>query len=221
MKQLALDIGIATGPTLRRLFAGPNEAALRHLQVWVGERAAAPRCTRRCPPTCGAKAAAARAHLLEVGAWRTARAGRQRGLAARRPAGAARVRRALGRRAARRRASLHRRAAARGLQLVRQRPDPAARRGRRRCPAAGRPAAARRPAHPPGLGPCVPPAGAERNRTPRGAAPGRRRARRDAVRRRARLHAAPIQPRPRQPDGAARRSSTAMRCRPSTRSPSR
>ncbi|RZI78019.1 MAG: DnaA regulatory inactivator Hda [Variovorax sp.] len=36
MKQLALDIGLATGPTLAGFFAGPNEAAVRHLQVWVG-----------------------------------------------------------------------------------------------------------------------------------------------------------------------------------------
>ncbi|MGJ7494032.1 DnaA regulatory inactivator Hda [Variovorax sp. RT4R15] len=37
MKQLALDIGLATGPTLAGFFAGPNEAAVRHLQLWVGE----------------------------------------------------------------------------------------------------------------------------------------------------------------------------------------
>ncbi|MEJ8820920.1 DnaA regulatory inactivator Hda [Variovorax humicola] len=41
MKQLALDIGLATGPTLAGFFAGPNEAAVRHLQVWVGEGAQA------------------------------------------------------------------------------------------------------------------------------------------------------------------------------------
>jgi DnaA family protein len=39
MKQLALDIGLATGPTLANFFAGPNEAALRHLQLWVGDKA--------------------------------------------------------------------------------------------------------------------------------------------------------------------------------------
>ncbi|MET0543824.1 MAG: DnaA regulatory inactivator Hda [Variovorax sp.] len=42
MKQLALDIGLASGPTLAGFFAGPNEAALRHLQLWVGEGAAHP-----------------------------------------------------------------------------------------------------------------------------------------------------------------------------------
>ncbi len=40
MKQLALDIGLASGPTLRNFVAGPNEAALRHLQLWCGEGSA-------------------------------------------------------------------------------------------------------------------------------------------------------------------------------------
>lgn len=38
MKQIALDIGLATGPTLASFFAGPNEAALRHLELWVGDK---------------------------------------------------------------------------------------------------------------------------------------------------------------------------------------
>jgi DnaA family protein len=36
MKQIALDIGLDSGPTLKSFFAGPNEAALRHLELWVG-----------------------------------------------------------------------------------------------------------------------------------------------------------------------------------------
>jgi DnaA-homolog protein len=36
MKQIALDIGLAPGPTLHNFFAGPNQAALQHLQLWVG-----------------------------------------------------------------------------------------------------------------------------------------------------------------------------------------
>ncbi len=35
MKQIALDLGLAPGPTLASFFAGPNEAALRHLQWWA------------------------------------------------------------------------------------------------------------------------------------------------------------------------------------------
>ncbi|MES2878379.1 MAG: DnaA regulatory inactivator Hda [Pseudomonadota bacterium] len=41
MKQIALDIGLTTGPTLASFFAGPNEAALRHLEVWVGNKSTA------------------------------------------------------------------------------------------------------------------------------------------------------------------------------------
>jgi DnaA family protein len=36
MKQIALDIGLATGPTLASYFPGPNEAAWRHLEQWAG-----------------------------------------------------------------------------------------------------------------------------------------------------------------------------------------
>lgn len=36
MKQIALDIGLATGPTLASFCAGPNAEALRHLELWVG-----------------------------------------------------------------------------------------------------------------------------------------------------------------------------------------
>ncbi len=35
MKQIALDIGLAPGPTLKNFFAGPNLAAVQHLQLWV------------------------------------------------------------------------------------------------------------------------------------------------------------------------------------------
>lgn len=36
MKQIALDIGLAPGPSLRNFLAGPNLAVLQHLQLWVG-----------------------------------------------------------------------------------------------------------------------------------------------------------------------------------------
>ncbi|MDB5941303.1 MAG: DnaA ATPase protein-like protein [Ramlibacter sp.] len=42
MKQIALDIGLATGPTLSSFFAGPNEPALRHLQLWSGNPTRSP-----------------------------------------------------------------------------------------------------------------------------------------------------------------------------------
>jgi DnaA family protein len=42
MKQLALDIGLATGPTLSSFFAGPNEDIVRHLQLWAGNPTRSP-----------------------------------------------------------------------------------------------------------------------------------------------------------------------------------
>jgi len=36
MKQIALDIGLSTGPTLASYFPGSNEAAWRHLEQWAG-----------------------------------------------------------------------------------------------------------------------------------------------------------------------------------------
>lgn len=42
MKQIALDIGLAPGPTLSSYFAGCNEPALRHLQLWAGSPTRSP-----------------------------------------------------------------------------------------------------------------------------------------------------------------------------------
>lgn len=42
MRQLALDIGLGRVPTLDGFFAGPNEAAWRHLQLWVGSPTRSP-----------------------------------------------------------------------------------------------------------------------------------------------------------------------------------
>lgn len=44
MKQLALDIGLSTRPSLDAFFAGPNEAVLSHLRLWTfgGTRAPVP-----------------------------------------------------------------------------------------------------------------------------------------------------------------------------------
>lgn len=36
MKQIALDIGLATGPTLHNFFPGPNLPAYQHLVLWLG-----------------------------------------------------------------------------------------------------------------------------------------------------------------------------------------
>ena len=42
MKQIALDIGLAAAPSLANFFAGPNEAALKHLQLWAGSPTRSP-----------------------------------------------------------------------------------------------------------------------------------------------------------------------------------
>ena len=40
MKQIALDIGLSTGPTLSNFWPGPNVAAVEHLQLWLGGKEA-------------------------------------------------------------------------------------------------------------------------------------------------------------------------------------
>jgi DnaA family protein len=42
MKQLPLDIRMARPPTLGSFFAGPNEAAWKHLQLWTGSPTRSP-----------------------------------------------------------------------------------------------------------------------------------------------------------------------------------
>jgi DnaA-homolog protein len=42
MKQIALDIGLSGTPSLTNFFAGPNEATLKHLQLWAGSPTRSP-----------------------------------------------------------------------------------------------------------------------------------------------------------------------------------
>ncbi len=42
MKQIALDIGLASAPSFANYFAGPNEAALRHLELLTGNAVRSP-----------------------------------------------------------------------------------------------------------------------------------------------------------------------------------
>ena len=65
MKQIALDIGLATGPTLANFFAGPNEAAHQHLSLWVGQKSsAAPRSP--VPIYLWGRTASGKSHLLKA-----------------------------------------------------------------------------------------------------------------------------------------------------------
>ena len=42
MKQIALDIGLSTATAFSNFFAGPNQAALSHLQLWSGSKLRSP-----------------------------------------------------------------------------------------------------------------------------------------------------------------------------------
>jgi DnaA-homolog protein len=61
MKQIALDIGLSRGPTLGNFFAGPNEAALKHLQLWVGSPTRSP-----VPTYLWGAAGSGKSHLLQA-----------------------------------------------------------------------------------------------------------------------------------------------------------
>jgi DnaA-homolog protein len=61
MKQIALDIGLARGPTLASFLAGPNEAALKHLQLWAGSPTRSPVPTYLWGP-----GASGKTHLLKA-----------------------------------------------------------------------------------------------------------------------------------------------------------
>jgi len=65
MKQLALDIGLPTGPTLHNFLGGPNEAAHRHLVLWVGAGSSA--ATRSPVPTyLWGPSGSGKSHLLKA-----------------------------------------------------------------------------------------------------------------------------------------------------------
>jgi DnaA family protein len=65
MKQIALDIGLATGPTLANFFAGPNEAVHQHLSLWVGqESSVTPRSP--VPIYLWGRNASGKSHLLKA-----------------------------------------------------------------------------------------------------------------------------------------------------------
>jgi len=63
MKQLALDIGLAPGPTLDNFHAGPNAQALQHLRLAVGD-GAAPRSP--VPSYLWGEAGTGKTHLLKA-----------------------------------------------------------------------------------------------------------------------------------------------------------
>jgi DnaA family protein len=59
VKQIALDIGLAAGPTLEGFLAGPNDAALRHLELWAHSSTRSP-----VPTYLWGESGAGKTHLL-------------------------------------------------------------------------------------------------------------------------------------------------------------
>ena len=65
MKQLALDMGLASGPTLASFVTGPNAAVANHLALWVGSQSNA--ATRSPVPTyVWGGSASGKTHLLKA-----------------------------------------------------------------------------------------------------------------------------------------------------------
>ncbi|WP_041675606.1 DnaA regulatory inactivator Hda [Ramlibacter tataouinensis] len=61
MKQIALDIGLARGPTLASFCPGPNDAALTHLKLWAGSPTRSP-----VPTYLWGSAGSGKTHLLKA-----------------------------------------------------------------------------------------------------------------------------------------------------------
>lgn len=61
MKQIALDIGLASAPSFANFFAGPNQAALRHLESWAGDALSPP-----LPTYLWGEAGSGKTHLLKA-----------------------------------------------------------------------------------------------------------------------------------------------------------
>lgn len=61
MKQMALDIGLASDPTFSSFFNGPNEATVAHLALWAGNPLRSP-----VPTYLWGEAASGKTHLLKA-----------------------------------------------------------------------------------------------------------------------------------------------------------
>ena len=61
MKQLALDIGLASTPTLNNFFSGPNADTLNHLRLWTASGSRAP-----VPTYLWGESGSGKTHLLQA-----------------------------------------------------------------------------------------------------------------------------------------------------------
>ena len=63
MKQIALDIGLASAPVFGNFFAGPNDAAVKHLALWSGNALRSP-----VPTYLWGEPGSGKTHLLKAAA---------------------------------------------------------------------------------------------------------------------------------------------------------
>ena len=61
MKQMALDIGLHSVPSLESFFAGPNTAALQHLKLWTAAQMPSP-----VPTYLWGESGSGKSHLLQA-----------------------------------------------------------------------------------------------------------------------------------------------------------
>jgi DnaA-homolog protein len=61
MKQIALDIGLATAPAFSNFFAGPNDASVKHLELWSGNALRSP-----VPTYLWGESGSGKTHLLKA-----------------------------------------------------------------------------------------------------------------------------------------------------------
>lgn len=66
MKQMVLDMGLPTGPSLANFCAGPNEAALSHLQLWLGQPGSATTVRSPVPTYLWGGSGCGKTHLLKA-----------------------------------------------------------------------------------------------------------------------------------------------------------
>lgn len=65
MKQIALDIGLNTGPTLQNFYPGPNRPVWDHLRLWLG-RSGAPAARSPVPTYLWGAPGSGKTHLLKA-----------------------------------------------------------------------------------------------------------------------------------------------------------
>ena len=66
MQQIALDIAITPAPALANFLAGPNEAALEHLRLWVGEGSSSSISRSPVPTYLWGESASGKSYLLKA-----------------------------------------------------------------------------------------------------------------------------------------------------------